>query len=567
VVDVQAEDFYQSITVARISKSGRLLSNPLTMMKRRKFISQTLRVSGAVLAAVYLPGCQSKPVGTGEAPAVFDLEEKTIADLQAAMENGSLTARSLAGMYLKRIEEIDRNGPTLRSVIETNPDALVIAEALDAERKSKGPRGPLHGIPVLIKDNIDTADKMHTSAGSLALANSTPLKDAFLVQRLREAGAVILGKTNLSEWANFRSTRSSSGWSSRGGQTRNPYVLDRSPCGSSSGSGVAVAANLCAVAVGTETDGSIICPSTMCGIVGIKPTLGLVSRNGIIPISHSQDTAGPMARTVTDAAVLLNALVGYDPADAASQQRPAVDFTQSLDANGLQGARLGVARYAMGVHEKVDAAMEAAFEILKKQGATLIDLDKLSPESFGDEEFEVLLYEFKADLNAYLAALGENVPAKSLEELITFNEKNKDKAMPFFGQELFEMAQKKGDLSEKTYLDALAKSKRLAGAEGIDASLRQHQLDAIVAPSDALPWSIDLVSGDHYLMGGKASYSPAAVAGYPNITVPAGFAHELPIGISFYGTAFSEPVLIKLAYAFEQASKMRRPPKFLPTVS
>lgn len=537
------------------------------MMKRRKFISKTLRGTGAVLAAVYLPGCQSAPSNADGSSVAFDVEEKTIAEIQTAMENGSLTARNLAGLYLKRIEEIDRNGPTLNSVIETNPDALTIAEALDAERKSKGSRGPLHGIPVLIKDNIDTADKMHTSAGSLALANSRPSKDAFLVQRLREAGAVILGKTNLSEWANFRSTRSSSGWSSRGGQTHNPYVLDRSPCGSSSGSGVAVAANLCAVAVGTETDGSIICPSTMCGIVGIKPTLGLVSRSGIIPISHSQDTAGPMARTVTDAAILLNALTGHDPADAASQQRAAVDYTQSLDARGLNGARLGVARYAMGVHEKVDAAMEEAFEILKKQGATLVDLDKLSPESFGDEEFEVLLYEFKADMNAYLASLGENASAKSLEDLIALNEKNRDKSMPYFGQEIFEMAQKKGDLSEKVYMDALAKSKRLAGAEGIDAALKQHQLDAIVAPSDALPWSIDLVNGDNYLMGGKASYSPAAVAGYPNITVPAGFAHELPIGISFYGAAFSEPVLIKLAYAFEQASKMRRSPKFLPTVS
>lgn len=534
-------------------------------MKRRYFISQTLQGSAAVLAAVYLPGCESKPVAEGKKTA-FDLEEKTIAELQAAMESGSLTARNLVEMYLQRIEDIDRNGPTLNSVIETNPDALAIAEALDTERKSKGPRGPLHGIPVLIKDNIDTADKMRTSAGSLALAASTPPKDAFLVQRLREAGAIILGKTNLSEWANFRSTRSSSGWSSRGGQTRNPYVLDRSPCGSSSGSGVAVAANLCAVAVGTETDGSIICPSTMCGIVGIKPTLGLVSRSGIIPISHSQDTAGPMARTVTDAAFLLNALVGHDQADAASQQRPAVDYTQSLDANCLNSARLGIARYSMGVHEEVDRVMEAAFEVLKKQGATLIDLESLTPEPFGDAEFEVLLYEFKADLNAYLASLGENAPATTLETLMDFNKKNKDKAMPFFGQELFEMAQKKGDLTDKAYLDALAKSKRLTRELGIDAALKKHQLDAIIAPSDALPWAIDLVNGDHYLMGGRASYSPAAVAGYPNITVPAGFVHELPVGLSFFGTAFSEQVLIKFAYAFEQATKLRRAPKYLPTV-
>ena len=533
-------------------------------MQRRHFLTQTLRTSTAVLAALYLPGCESKPAAAGK--TAFDVEEKTIAELQAAMENGSLTARSLVEMYLKRIEEIDRGGPTLNSVIEVNPEALAIAEALDAERKSKGPRGPLHGIPVLIKDNIDTADKMHTSAGSVALAGSTATKDAFLVAQLRAAGAIILGKTHLSEWANFRSTRSSTGWSSRGGQTHNPYVLDRSPCGSSSGSGVAVAANFCAVAVGTETDGSIICPSTMCGIVGIKPTIGLVSRSGIIPISHSQDTAGPMARTVTDAALLLNTLVAHDPADVASQQRPGIDFTQSLDANGLSGARLGVARWCMGVHEKVDEIMEAAFEVLKKQGAILVDIDSFGPESFGDAEFEVLLYEFKADLNAYLAALTENAPAKTLEEFIDFNQKNKDKAMPFFGQELFEMAQKKGDLTEKDYLGALAKSKRLAGKEGIDALLQKHQLDAIVAPSDALPWSIDLVNGDHYLMGGMASYSPAAVAGYPNITVPAGFAHELPVGLSFYGAAFSEPVLIKLAYAYEQARKWRRAPKYLPTV-
>jgi amidase len=392
------------------------------------------------------------------------------------------------------------------------------------------------------------------------------MKDAFLVMQLRAAGAVILGKTNLSEWANFRSTRSSSGWSSRGGQTRNPYILDRSPCGSSSGSGVAVAANLCAVAVGTETDGSIICPSSLCGVVGIKPTLGLVSRSGIIPISHSQDTAGPMARTVEDAVLLLNALVAYDPADKVMQQRPAIDYTKSLDKNGLKGTRLGLARYSMGVHEKVDAAMEAAFEVLKKQGATLVDLEKLTPEPFGDAEFEVLLYEFKHDLNAYLASLGEHAPAKSLEDLIAFNEKNKDKSMRYFGQELFEMAQKKGELSDKAYQEALAKSKRLAGELGIDAALKKHQLDAIVAPSDALPWVIDLVNGDHYLMGGQASYSPAAVAGYPNITIPAGFAHELPTGISFIGTAHSEPVLIKLAYAYEQATKTRKPPKFLETV-
>lgn len=535
-------------------------------MERRKFISYSLQGSVAALATFYLPGCESKFAASGATP-MTEIEEKTIGELQAAMENGSLTSRSLTEIYLKRIEEIDRNGPGLNAVIEVNPEALDIAEMLDAERKSSGARGPMHGLPVLIKDNIDTADKMHTSAGSLALANSVPLKDAFIVERLREAGAVILGKTNLSEWANFRSTRSSSGWSSRGGQTHNPYVLDRSPCGSSSGSGVAVAANLCTVAVGTETDGSIICPSAMNGIVGIKPTIGLVSRSGVIPISHSQDTAGPMARTVTDAVLLLNVLTGYDPADERMKKRDSVDYTQSLQPDRLEGTTLGVARFTMGVHEKVDEVMEAAFEVLKSKGATLVDLESLAPESFGDAEFEVLLYEFKSDLNAYLASLGENAPFKTLEELIAYNKNNKDKAMPFFGQELFEMAQKKGALTDKTYLEALEKSKRLAGAQGIDAAIQKHRLDAIIAPADALPWAIDLVNGDHYLMGGKASYSPAAVAGYPNITVPAGFAHELPVGISFYGAAFSEPVLIGLAYSFEQATKARRAPRYLPTVS
>lgn len=535
-------------------------------MERRKFISYSLHGGFAALAALYLPGCESNTVvqagNTG-----FEVEEKTIRELQAAMESGKVTARSLTEMYLKRIRDIDKNGPTLNSVIEINPEALDIAARLDDERKSKGPRGPMHGIPVLIKDNIDTADQMHTSAGSLALANSTPPKDAFIVQRLRNAGAVILGKTNLSEWANFRSTRSSSGWSSRGGQTHNPYVLDRSPCGSSSGSGVAVAANLCAVAIGTETDGSIICPSAMNGIVGIKPTLGLVSRSGIIPISHSQDTAGPMARTVTDAAILLNTLVAYDASDNGMQPTAPVDYTKTLEPGRLKGARLGVARFTMGIHEKVDEVMEAALEVLKGEGATLVDLENLSPKGFGDAEFEVLLYEFKADLNAYLASLGKNAPFKNLEELLEYNRQNKDKAMPFFGQELFEMAQKKGALNEKAYLDALEKSKRLAGKQGIDAAIEKHRLDAIVAPADALPWVIDLVNGDHYLMGGKASYSPAAVAGYPNITVPAGFAHELPVGISFYGAAFSEPLLIGIAYSFEQATKARRPPRYLPTVS
>jgi amidase len=482
------------------------------------------------------------------------------------MESGRFTARSITDLYLARIEEIDKKGPSLNSVIEVNPEARTIADALDAERKSGKTRGPLHGIPILIKDNIATRDRMQTTAGSLALAGSVPPEDAFLVRRLREAGAVIIGKTNLSEWANFRSSRSTSGWSGRGGQTRNPYALDRNPCGSSSGSGAAAAASLCAAAVGTETDGSIVCPATTNGIVGIKPTLGLVSRSGVVPIAHSQDTAGPMARTVADAAALLAALAGADSKDAATlnpRAPAAIDYGKFLDPNGLQGARIGVVRGFFGFHDKVDKLMEARLEDLKKLGAVLVDpVDFDKNKRVDDSEFEVLLYEFKADLNAYLAWLGPSAPVRSLKEIIDFNERFRDKEMPYFGQELFLQAEAKGPLTDKAYRNALAKNLRLTRTEGIDALMGKHKLDALLAPTGGPAWTTDLVNGDHYSGGGCST--PPAVSGYPHITVPAGFVFGLPIGLSFFGRAWSEPILIKLAFAFEQATKARHPPKFPP---
>jgi amidase len=498
----------------------------------------------------------------------FELDEMSIADLRAALTRGRLTARSAAEKYLGRIEEVDRRGPGLNSVIEVNPDALKIAEALDRELKERGPRGPLHGVPVLIKDNIDTADRMQTTAGSLALVGARPARDAFVVERLRAAGAVIIGKTNLSEWANFRSTHSTSGWSGRGGQTRNPYALDRNPCGSSSGSGAAVAANLCAAAVGTETDGSIVCPASANGIVGIKPTLGLVSRSGIIPIAHSQDTAGPMARTVADAALLLQALAGFDPRDPADKAHgsavPAsavqTDFSRALDASALRGARVGVARKFFGFNDKVDRLMNDAIDVLKKAGAVVVDpADIPTRGKFDDSEFEVLLYEFKADLNKHLASLPPGAHPRTLKELIDFNEKNKDREMPFFGQEIFIRAEAKGPLTDRAYLAALRKNRLLSRAQGIDAVMTRHRLDALVAPTGGPAWTTDLVNGDHF---SGASSTPAAVAGYPNVQVPAGFVHGLPVGISFFGRAFTEAKLIGLAYAFEQATRHRRPPKF-----
>jgi amidase len=492
------------------------------------------------------------------------MEEMTILEWQEKMDSGEYSARAITEMYLARIEEIDQRGPAINAVLELNADALTIADSLDAERQAKGAPGPLHGIPVLLKDNIDTADQMTTTAGSLALAGSLAAQDAFLVQRLREAGAVILGKTNLSEWANFRSTRSTSGWSSRGGQTRNAYALDRNPCGSSSGSAVAAAANLCAAAIGTETDGSIICPSQANSIVGIKPTLGLVSRSGIIPIAHSQDTAGPMARTVTDAAILLGALTGIDARDPATQEsrgKSYTDYTPFLEPNGMQGARIGVARNFFGFNPMVDQIIEACIEEMKRLGAEIVDPANVETAGqFRDTEFEVLLYEFKADLNNYLAGLGPDVAVHSLEQVIAFNERHREKVMPYFGQEIMLMAQEKGPLTSKEYLEALENNHRLSRIEGIDATLREHRLDAIVAPSGGPPWVTDWVNGDHHVGG---SSSPAAVAGYPSITVPAGYIFGLPVGISFFGGAYQEPTLIKLAFAFEQATGVRQPPRFL----
>jgi amidase len=486
------------------------------------------------------------------------MTELTILELQAGMQTGEMTARSITEMYLRRIAEIDQAGPTLNSVIEINPHALDIADALDAERRERGPRGPLHGIPVLIKDNIDTADKMKTTAGSLALLGSIASQDATVARKLREAGAVILGKTNLSEWANFRSTHSVSGWSSRGGQTRNPYALDRNPCGSSSGSGAAVAADLCAAAVGTETDGSIICPSHTNGVVGIKPTLGLVSRAGIIPIAHSQDTAGPMARTVTDAAILLDVLA--EPWSVERGAESEGSYARCLDGDGLRGARIGVARNFCEFNPRVDAVFEASLAALRDAGAVIIDpADIETAKQIDEPEFEVLLYEFKTDLNAYLAGLGSAAPVHSLAEVIAFNEANRDRVMPYFGQEIMLMAQNRGPLTDEKYVRALADCRRLARDEGIDATLAKHPLDAIVAPSGGPAWLTDYVNGDHYAGG---SSTPAAVAGYPSITVPAGYVCGLPIGISFIGPAWSEPALIRYAYAFEQATQVRRPPEF-----
>jgi amidase len=500
-------------------------------------------------------------------PKPFELDEITITELQEGMKSGRFTARSLVEKYTARIDEIDKHGPSVNSIIELNPDAPSIADALDRERKTKAPRGPLHGIPVVIKDNIGTADRMMTTAGSLALVGAKPTKDAFLVQRLRAAGAIILGKTNLSEWANIRSSHSTSGWSGRGGLTRNPYALDRNPCGSSSGTGAGVSANLAAAGIGSETDGSIVCPSSSNGLVGIKPTLGLISRAGIIPIAHSQDTAGPMCRNVRDAAILLSALTGVDPDDdatAASAGHIQTDYSQYCDPNGLKGARIGVARKYFGFNDAVDALMEQSLDVMKKQGATLVDPADI--ETFGkfdDTELLVMMYELKADLNAYLARLGPDAPVRSLKDVIDFNDRNRQKEMPWFGQDLFLKAEMKGPLTDKEYVDALAKNHQLARTEGIDALMAKHNLDAIVAPTGGPAWITDLVNGDHATGG---SSNAAAVAGYPNINVTAGFIFGLPVGISFFGRAWSEPVLIKLAYSFEQAKKARQKPKFLTSV-
>lgn len=482
------------------------------------------------------------------------------------MTAGELTARHLAELCLERIDTIDRCGPELNSIIETNPEALTIASSLDEERRRGKTRGPLHGIPILIKDNIDTHDQMQTTAGSLALEGHIALHDAFIVKKLRLSGAVILGKTNLSEWANMRGKRSVSGWSSRGGLTRNPYALDRSACGSSSGSSVAVAANLCSAAIGTETDGSIICPSQTTGIVGIKPTIGLWSRHGIIPVAHSQDTAGPIARTVADAAILLGALTGFDqkdPATMISEKHAFKNYMQFLEEDGLKGARIGVARKMMGTDRRIIKIFDSCLDVMKQKGAVMIDpADVPNFDKFNKTEMEVLYYEFKADLNKYLATAKAKV--RTMAEVIKFNEQNRELVMPYFGQEAMEIAEKKGPLQDSKYRNALARNHRLTRREGIDATIRKHRLDAIVVPSGGPAWTIDLINGDANNWD-MSSTSPAAVAGYPHITVPAGYIAGLPVGISFFAGAWGEPELVKLAYAFEQATKVRKPPEFLQT--
>jgi len=499
-------------------------------------------------------------------PVELPLEEITIGELQDGMAGGRWNSHAIVINYLNRIDAIDKHGPMVNSIIELNPEALAIADAMDRERKAGHVRGPLHGIPVVIKDNIDTADRMATSAGSLALAENHAARDAFVVSRLREAGAVILGKTNLSEWANFRSTHSTSGWSGRGGLTKNPYVLDRNACGSSSGTGSAIAANLATVGIGTETDGSVVCPSSASGLVGIKPTLGLISRAGIIPIAHSQDTSGPMARTVRDAAILLGILTGADerdPVTVSSRTKGHADYTRFLDADGLKGARIGVARQYFGFNDATDKLMKDAIALIKSLGATIVDPANIATNGkFDATENDVLQYEFKADINKYLANAPASVKSRTLADLIRFNEEHRAEEMPYFGQEIFEQSEKRGPLSDKKYIAALAKNHRLARTEGIDATLAKHKVDAIIAPTGGPVWATDLVNGDHFT-GGYSSAS--AVAGYPHITVPTGMVFGLPVGVSFFAGAWSEPTLIKYAYAFEQASKARQKPKFLPT--
>lgn len=534
-------------------------------MKRRSFL-QSSALGAVALTAIPITSCAGEPKSkaglTGESDD-FELNETGVDELQQKMKDGSYTAEKIVRLYLDRIEAVDKSGPSLNAIIEINPDAIEQAQQLDRERSEGKVRGPLHGIPVMIKDNIETGDKMMTTAGSLAMLGNIAKNDSPVAAQLRKAGAIIIAKTNLSEWANFRSSRSSSGWSSRGGQVRNPYILDHSPCGSSSGSGAAVSANLCTLAIGTETNGSITCPSNANGVVGIKPTVGLISRTGIIPISITQDTAGPMCRTVKDAAYLLGALTAEDTADRATMNRGQNvynDYVQFLDADGLNGARIGVGRSYMGFHEAVDPVIEEALKVLQEKGAVLVDLDEAVGRLRGSDGYNVLLYEFKDGLNRYLATAGDNISVKTLEDIIRFNSEHEAEAMPFFKQEILEQAQAKGDLSTEEYTAALANMLKAYREDGIDRVMDENQLDAIVAPTGGLSWTIDLVNGDH---GTGGSSTPAARAGYPNVTVPAGFAFDLPLGLSFFGRAYSEPKLLKYAYAFEQASMKRRKPGFL----
>jgi amidase len=535
-------------------------------MERRDFLASGLALTVSLPLRGRHSGSAFRTVPLVDAADALD--DLTIASAQAEITAGRLTSRALTEHYLMRIRTLDSDGPRVNSVIEVNPDALSRADAADAERASGRAIGSLHGMPILLKDNIDTADRMSTSAGSLALADHRARRDAHVVARLRASGAVLLGKTNLSEWANFRSSRSSSGWSGRGGQTKNPHVLDRSPCGSSSGSGAAVAADFCIAAVGTETDGSVVCPASLNGIVGLKPTVGLVSRHGIIPISSSQDTAGPMARTVRDAALLLNGMIGRDTADTAMRSLPATlpqDYTRTLDVDGLKGMRVGVARNYFGFDSRVDSLMEDAIRVMRERGAVIVDNANVpNAEKYGREEFEVLLHEFKAGLNAYLGALPATAPVHSLAELILWNERNDDRELHWFGQETFLQAQKRGPLSSAVYKRARETCVRLSRREGIDAVLKRTRCDVLVGPTGGPAWMIDLITGDHF--GGGVSTAPA-VAGYPHLTVPAGRVAGLPVGISFFGGAWSEAQLLRAGFAYEQATAHRRRPAFLPTVA
>ena len=531
-------------------------------MKRRQFLKAS-SASWLAITSFDLISCQSKPSNKpDELKQPFALEEVTIDDLQQKMQNGEFTSRSITEMYLKRIEAIDKNGVILNSVIELNPDAITIAEAMDKERKEGKVRSAMHGIPVLIKDNIDTGDKMMTTAGALALEGNRANKDAFIISQLRNAGAVVIGKTNLSEWANFRADRSSSGWSSRGGQTKNPYILDRNPCGSSSGSGAAVAANLCAVAIGTETNGSIACPSSINGIVGIKPTVGLLSRSGIIPISHTQDTAGPMARTVRDAAILLGALTGVDVDDTVTQQstgKSHSEYTSFLDPNGLKGKRIGVEKSMLKRHEGIDELLQEALETMRVNGATIVEVDLLGKlDGLSPSTFTVLQYEFKDGVNRYLAKA--SAPVKSLTQVIEFNRMNEAKAMPFFKQDILESSDAKTGLDNKEYRDALQKILTITRG-ALDSTVKDHQLNAICGPTTGPSWCTDLINGDFFT--GYGIYSSASIAGYPHVSVPMGLVFDLPIGISFLGQPYQEPELLSISYAYEQASKKRTAPKFL----